>query len=62
MIYQRRALQRRLNELRGVLDDEAVSKLADRLNRAGKDRLAAMWELIVLHGLPPPHSPALLLG
>lgn len=51
MIYQRRALQRRLNELRGVLDDEAVSKLADRLNRAGKDRLAAMWELIVLHGL-----------
>jgi len=39
MIYQRRALQRRLNELRDVLDSEAVDKLAKRLNRAGKDRV-----------------------
>ncbi|KMN47374.1 hypothetical protein VL04_19670 [Chromobacterium violaceum] len=51
MIYQRRALQRRLNELREVLDDEEVSKLAERLNRAGRDRVAAMWELVVFHGL-----------
>jgi hypothetical protein len=51
MIYQRRALQRRLDELRDVLDDEAVDKLAERLNRAGKDRVAAMWELVVFHGL-----------
>jgi hypothetical protein len=51
MIYQRRALQRRLNELREVLEDEAVGKLAERLNRAGPDRVAAMWELVVLHGL-----------
>lgn len=51
MIYQRRALQRRLNELRSVLDDLAVDKLAERLNQPGKDRVAAMWELVVLHGL-----------
>lgn len=51
MIYRRRALQRRLDELRGVLDSEAVDKLTERLNRAGKDRVAAMWELVVLHGL-----------
>lgn len=51
MIYQRRALQRRLDELRNVLDGEAVDKLAERLNRADRDRGAAMWELVVLHGL-----------
>jgi hypothetical protein len=51
MIYRRRALQRRLDELRGVLSDDTVNNLVKRLNRSGKDRLAAMWELIVLHGL-----------
>lgn len=51
MIYQRRALQRRLDELRGVLGAEVVEKLADRLNRAGSDQVAAMWEVVVLHGL-----------
>ncbi|MEG3155134.1 hypothetical protein [Sphingomonas sp. RB1R13] len=51
MIYPRRALQRRLNELRNVLDEGVVDKLAARLNRAGKDRTAAMWEVVVLHGL-----------
>lgn len=51
MIYERRALQRRLNELRGVIDDTLVDGLAQRLNRAGKDRVAAMWETVVLHAL-----------
>jgi hypothetical protein len=51
MIYQRRALQRRLDGLRDVLHCEAVDKLAERLNRAGKHRVAAMWELVALHGL-----------
>lgn len=51
MIYRRRALQRRLDELREALTDEIVDKLVRRLNRAGKDRSAAMWELVVLHGL-----------
>jgi hypothetical protein len=51
VIYQRRALQRRLDELRDVLNGKAVDKLVERLNRAGKDRVAAMWELVVLHGL-----------
>jgi hypothetical protein len=51
MIFARRALQRRLDDLRAVLGDEAATALASRLNRSGKDRLAAMWELVVLHGL-----------
>lgn len=51
MIYQRRALQRRLDELRNTLEGEVVDGLAARLNRAGKDRVAAKWETVVLHGL-----------
>ena len=51
MIYQRRALQRHLDELRSILDDKAVDDLAARLNRADRHRVAAMWELVVLHGL-----------
>ena len=50
-MFARRALQRRLNELRETLDDKEVDKLAARLNRPGKDRLAAMWEVAILHGL-----------
>lgn len=51
MIYPRRALQRRLNELRDVLAGDSVDKLAARLNHPGKGRIAAMWEVVVLHGL-----------
>jgi hypothetical protein len=51
MIFARRALQRRLDELRSVLGEEAVAALAARLNRPGKDRLAAMWEVAILHSL-----------
>lgn len=51
MIFSRRAIQRRLNELRGVFDCSAVDKLATRLNAPSKDRLAAMWEVVILHGL-----------
>jgi len=51
MIYQRRAIQRRLDELREVFGCDDVNKLVARLNRPGKDRIAAMWELVVFHGL-----------
>lgn len=51
MIFGRRALQRRVSELRASLNTVLVDKLAARLNRHGKDRLAAMWELVVLHAL-----------
>jgi hypothetical protein len=34
-----------------VLDGDATDKLAERLNRAGKDQGAAMWQLVVLHGM-----------
>lgn len=51
MIFARRALQRRLDELRVTLGDPAIDPLVDRLNRPGKDRIAAMWEAVVLHSL-----------
>ena len=51
MIFLRRALQRRLNELRATLEAAAVDDLAIRLNRHGRDRMAAMWEVAVLHAL-----------
>jgi hypothetical protein len=51
MIFARRALQRRLDELRAHLDADAVSKLVSRLNKPGKDRLAVMWEVATLHAL-----------
>ncbi|ACM39273.1 hypothetical protein Avi_9521 (plasmid) [Allorhizobium ampelinum S4] len=51
MIYARRALQRRLDELRVKIGNEAVDAVVARLNEPGKDRVAAMWEVVVLHGL-----------
>jgi hypothetical protein len=51
VIFARRAIQRRLDELRPTLGAHVVSQLAARLERTGKDRLAAMWEVVTLHGL-----------
>jgi hypothetical protein len=51
MIFSRRAIQHRLNELRSQIGDTAVDSLVDRLNRPGRDRLAAVWEVAVIHGL-----------
>ena len=51
MIFARRAIQRRLDELRPTLGAASVSQFAARLEKTGKDRLAAMWEVVTLHGL-----------
>jgi hypothetical protein len=51
MIFARRTLQRRLDELRVSLDEDTVAKFAARLNCPGKARLAAMWEVAILHAL-----------
>ena len=51
MIFARRALQRCLDDLRAAIGHSAVDGLATRLNQPGRDRLAAMWEVVVLHGL-----------
>jgi hypothetical protein len=51
MIFARRAIQNQLDELRPILGEAATSALAARLNRAGKDRLAATWEVGVLGAL-----------
>lgn len=51
MIFARRALQRRLDEIRPILGGQTVDELVVRLNRPGRDRTGAMWELVVLHSL-----------
>ena len=51
MIFTRRALQRRLDELRPLLGEVAVDGLASRLNRSDEHRLGAMWEVVILHAL-----------
>src|SRR5690606_7787367 len=51
LIFARRAIQKRIEELRETLDQSSVDDLVARLNRIGKDRLAAMWEVVVLSGL-----------
>ncbi len=51
MIFARRSVQRRLDGLRKIIDKEAVDDLVHRLNIAGKDRTAAMWEVVILHAL-----------
>lgn len=51
MIFARRAIQRRLNELRGSVGSPVVDGIVKRLNTPGKDSLAAMWEVVILHGL-----------
>lgn len=50
-IFSRRWLQGCINDLCEILEEEAVQKLVARLNRPGKGRLAAMWELVFLKGL-----------
>lgn len=51
LIFARRAIQKRIEELRETLDQSSVDDLVARLSRIGKDRLAAMWEVVVLSGL-----------
>lgn len=51
MIFARRAIQRRLDGLRKIIESEAVDDLVHRLNLLGKDRTAAMWEVVILHAL-----------
>lgn len=47
-VFSRRALQRAINRLANVLCREQLSSLVERLNRAGDQRLPAMWECIML--------------
>jgi len=51
MIFSQRALQRRLEELRRVLPAEAIDQFVARLNRRNRDRMAAMWEVVIIHAL-----------
>jgi hypothetical protein len=50
-VFSRRALQRCIFDLDGVLDGVQLASLVDRLNRPGDDRIPAMWELVFLRAL-----------
>ena len=49
-IFPRRYIQECLDRLRSVLTDDQHTDLVARLNRKSPDRLAAMWEAVVLSG------------
>jgi hypothetical protein len=51
MIFTRRDIQERLTELRSMVPDVSLDPIIRRLNRPGRDRLAAMWEVVLIHAL-----------
>jgi len=51
MIFARRALQRRLDELRPIIGGNAVDDLVAKLNTPDRNRLPAIWEVVILHAL-----------
>ncbi|MBY5439088.1 hypothetical protein HFO95_20440 [Rhizobium leguminosarum] len=51
MIFARRAIQRRLDAIRDLLDEKDIGQLVRRLNNPGRDRMAAMWEVVVFSAL-----------
>ncbi|MDW9620160.1 hypothetical protein [Sinorhizobium meliloti] len=51
MIFYRRVVQAELHRLRKHLDGYVVDRLVRRLNAPDRDRLAAMWEVVVLSAL-----------
>ncbi|MBO9873531.1 MULTISPECIES: hypothetical protein [Xanthomonas] len=50
-VFSRRAIQDRLGQLEAVLSADQHAKLVGRLNQPGRDRLAAMWEVVFLQAL-----------
>lgn len=51
LVFSRRALQQCLFDLEAVLSASAHADLIERLERRGKGRLPAMWEVVWLHAL-----------
>jgi hypothetical protein len=51
MIFSRRAIQERLNQLRERLQSDEIDSLAKRLNEVGRSRISAMWEVMIISSL-----------
>ena len=51
LVFSRRALQKRLEALETVLTADVHEQLVARLENQGRDRLAAMWEAVILPAL-----------
>lgn len=50
-VFSRRAIQGKLDLLEDVMSPEQHAELVNRLNRPGRQRLAAMWEVVFLQAL-----------
>lgn len=50
-VFSRRAIQDKLDLLEDVVSSEQHANLVNRLNRRGRERLAAMWEVVFLQAL-----------
>lgn len=50
-IFSRRDIQERIERLSKILREDQVSALINRLNKPDKNRLPAMWEVVVLGAL-----------
>ena len=50
-VFSRRAIQRCIDNLGGVLSGDQLDNLVKRLNLVGSGRFAASWEACLLHGL-----------
>jgi hypothetical protein len=50
-VFSRRAIQRCIDELIGILPEDQLEALVKRLNRVGRDRFAVSWEVCLLHSL-----------
>jgi|TARA_R100000501_G_C2630688_1_gene126170 hypothetical protein len=51
VIFSRRSIQDRLDAIRDTVPSGWFSELVERLNKPSRDRLAALYELVVIHGL-----------
>lgn len=51
MIFSRREIQERLNQLRKHLHPDEIDSFAKRLNKVGRSRISAMWEVMIISSL-----------
>ncbi|MFN4275871.1 MAG: hypothetical protein ACK4FJ_06190 [Ferrovibrio sp.] len=50
-VFSRRTLQALINALHGVVSDDQLQRMVDRLNTPGLDRISASWELVWISAL-----------
>jgi hypothetical protein len=51
LVFKRRDIQKRIDDLLSIIAREKLSEIIRRLNRYDESRLPTMWEVIILHAL-----------